>query len=182
MALCFVLFCYPVYSLPIAFIPQTSLSLVFIPRDPTVLLFVIPSLRFLLVLHRFKPLCQLFFRSRRCLSLSLLGSDLSWSHRSQKVPLFSRSLQTSGCLSRSLFISLRPYVKVSCLNSSRFFPARFQSSALLSELLWSRHNVIHIPFVLTFYCLHSLLQLLNLIHWKRPFSSSLPRMHMHPEK
>ena len=69
MALCFVLSCYPVYSLPIAFIPQASLGLVFLPRDPAVLLlFVIPSLLFLLVLHRIKPLCQLFFRSRRCFS------------------------------------------------------------------------------------------------------------------
>ena len=124
MALCFVLSCYPVYSLPIAFIPQASLGLVFLPRDPAVLLlFVIPSLLFLLVLHRIKPLCQLFFRSRRCFSLSLLGSELSWSHHSQKVPLFSRSLQTSDCLSHSHFISLWLYVKIPCLNSSQFFPA-----------------------------------------------------------
>lgn len=118
-ALCVVLSCYPVYFLPITFIPQTSLGLVFLPRDPAVLLFVIPSLWFLLGLHRIKPLCQLFLRSRRCFSLSHLGSDLSWSHCSRKVLLFSRSLQTSDCLSHSRFISLRPYVKIPHLNSSQ---------------------------------------------------------------
>lgn len=102
MALCSVPSCYLVYSLPIAFISQTSLGLVFLPRDPAVLLlFVNPSLLFLLVLHHIKPLCQLFFRSRWCFSLSLLGCDLSWSHCSQKVPLFSRSQQTTHCLCHS---------------------------------------------------------------------------------
>lgn len=126
MALCSVLCCYPVYSLSITFIPQTSLGFVFLPRDPAVLLlFVIPRLLFLLVLHRVKPLCQLFFHSRRCFSLSLLGSDLSWSHHSRKVLLFSRSLQTSLCLSHSHFISLRPYVKIPRLNSSQFIPVCF---------------------------------------------------------
>lgn len=119
MALCFVLSCYPVYSLPIAFIPQTSLGLVFLPRDPAVLLlFVIPGLWFLLGLHHVKPLCQLFFRSRQCFSLPLLGSDLSRSHRSRKVLLFSRALQTSDCLhsSRRLYVKIPP---------SELFPAHF---------------------------------------------------------
>lgn len=94
--LCSVLSCYPAYSLPIAFIPQVSVGLVFLPRDPAVLLlFVIPSLRFRLVLHCVKPLCQLFFHGSWCFSLSTLGADLSWSRRSGKVLLFNRSLQTS---------------------------------------------------------------------------------------
>ena len=61
MALCSVLSCYLVYSLPIAFIPQTSLGLLFLARDPAVLLlFVIPSLCFFLVRHHIKPLCSAF--------------------------------------------------------------------------------------------------------------------------
>lgn len=68
----------------------------FSSRDPAVLLlFVIPSLRFRLVLHCVKPLCQLFFHGSWCFSLSTLGADLSWSRRSGKVLLFNRSLQTS---------------------------------------------------------------------------------------
>lgn len=110
MALCSVLSCYPVYSLPTAFIPQTSLGLVFLPRDPAVLfLFVIPSLWFLLVLHRVKPLCQLFFHSRWCFSRSLLGPDLSWPHRSQKGLVFGK-VSANFRLSVSFALHLSPTV------------------------------------------------------------------------
>lgn len=51
------------YFLCSAFIPQTSPGLVLLAWDPAVLLFVIPSLLFLPVLHHIQPLCQLFFPS-----------------------------------------------------------------------------------------------------------------------
>lgn len=163
--------CCPMYFLCSAFIPQTSPGLVLLAWDPAVLLFVIPSLLFLPVLHHIQPLCQLFFPSSFLpIPFGLSPFLVTLVHR------FSRSQQT-WIVCPICTLSLSDLVRRSPISGPLSVLLQLCSLGHCSR--GKRVVPKHIPFVVAFHCL---LQPLDLIHQEHPWCASLPLVHTHPQK